>query len=274
MDQLAAFFDQISLRAREVFSGTLCGDSVFDESSGLGCLHLIRGDGLKVILPNHEPLSIDQPSLLFFPRSYKHGFHCHSESSAELACALVEFASGMNNPLINALPDILLIPLSASSDIERAVTILFHEAFHKQCGRQAAMDRLFEYILISLLRHLIDTKALESGILAGLADEKLASAITLMNEHPEQPFTLQDLAKASGMSRSRFANHFRKIVGTTPFNYLTDWRITIATALIKKGTPINVVAYSVGYTSYAAFTRAFSNKTGYSPRSWLRKENK
>ena len=271
MDRLAALFHRISLSAREVYSGTLCGDSVFDESSGLGCLHVVRNGCLTVLLPHQESLLIDQPSLLFFPRSFKHGFHSIGEPDAELTCALVEFASGMNSPLIRALPDFLLIPLSSSVEIERAVTILFEEAFSTRSGRQASMNRLFEYVVILLLRHLIEMKSLNCGILAGLADEKLAKAITMMHEHPDQTFTLKDLARIAGMSRARFAGHFKNIVGTTPIDYLAGWRISLAMPMIKKGIPINIVAPTVGYTSCAAFTRAFAHKTGCSPRTWMRR---
>lgn len=273
MDRLAALFHRISLSAREVYTGTVCGDAVFDDSSGLGCLHVIRKGCLTVLLPHQEPLQIDEPSLLFFPRPYKHGFHGVGVPDAELTCALVEFAGGLSNPLISALPDFLLIPLSSSPEIERAVTILFDEAFSKRSGRQATMDRLFEYVIILLLRHLIEVKSLDCGILAGLADEKLSRAISVIHEHPEQSFSLEDLARVAGMSRARFASHFRKIVGTTPIDYLTEWRISIAMPLIKKRIPIYLVAPSVGYSSCAAFTRAFSLKTGRSPRAWLRQES-
>lgn len=270
MDRLAALFNRISLSAREVYSGTLCGDSVFDDSTGLGCLHVIRKGRLKVMLSDQEHIIIDQPSLLFFPRSYKHSFHSEGEPDTELTCALVEIASGMNNPLVSALPDYLLVPLSSSLWIANAVTVLFEEAYSKRCGRQAAMDRLFEYVLILLLRHLIEVKLLDSGILAGLSDEKLSKAITAMHEHPEQTYTLQDLAKVAGMSRARFASHFRKTVGATPIDYLTDWRISVAMSMIKKGTPVNKVAESVGYLSFAAFSRAFAKKTSLSPRAWMK----
>jgi AraC-like DNA-binding protein len=271
MDRLAALFNNITLSAREFYSGTVCGDAVFDDSSGLGCLHVIRSGYLTVKLQHHENIQIDQPSLLFFPRSYKHGFHSGVEPVAEITCALVEFADGLSSPFISALPDFLLIPLSSSVEIERAVTILFEEAFSKRAGRQVTINRLFEYVVILLLRHLIEMKSLDCGILAGLADEKLARAITMMHEHPDQTFSLNNLARIAGMSRARFASHFRNIVGATPFDYLSDWRISIALPMIKKGIPINMVAPTVGYTSCAAFTRAFTKKTGYSPRAWMRR---
>jgi AraC-like DNA-binding protein len=271
MDGFSALFDQISLSAREVFSGGLCNGSIFDDSLGLGVLHLIRGGNATVILPNKKQLLIDQPTLLFFPRPCKHSFECADDSGVELTCALIEFAGGMINPLSSALPDFLAIPLSSSPVIDRAVTILFDEAFSRRNGRQAAMDRVFEYVVILLLRHLIETKSLNSGMLAGLSDEKLAKAITLIHECPAVSFTLLDLAEAAGMSRARFASHFCKTVGATPIDYLTDWRISIATAMIRKGMPINQVAQAVGYTNSAAFTRVFAKKVGASPRAWLKR---
>ncbi|SJZ45404.1 AraC-type DNA-binding protein [Trichlorobacter thiogenes] len=270
MDKLEALFSNVSLTAREVYTGPVCGDAVFDDTVGLGCLHVIRSGCLTASIQHHDKIDIYQPNLLFLPRPLKHEFHSGFGPVAEITCALVEFASGLNNPLISALPDFILIPLSSSREIEKAVMILFDEAFNDRSGRQAAMNRLFEYVIILLLRFVIEEKSLNCGVLAGLADERLSRAITAIHEHPEQSFSLEDLAKIAGMSRARFASNFHRVVGTTPINYLTDWRISIAMTLLKKGMPINIVAQTVGYSGCASFTRVFSNKTGSSPRDWYR----
>jgi AraC-like DNA-binding protein len=104
----------------------------------------------------------------------------------------------------------------------------------------------------------------------GLADPRLANAIAAIHERPEHPWSLEELAAAAGMSRARFAVHFREIVGVTPFDYLADWRIGMAQTLLKRGKPLKIVAPSVGYASSTALTRVFTQRVGVSPTQWLR----
>ena len=75
--------------------------------------------------------------------------------------------------------------------------------------------------------------------------------------------------KAS-MSRARFAVHFRETVGTTPVNYLTQWRMGVAQTLLKKEKSIGVVANYVGYSNASIFSRVFKAKIGQSPSTWLK----
>ncbi len=82
------------------------------------------------------------------------------------------------------------------------------------------------------------------------------------------PWKLENLADIAGMSRTRFAEHFRKLVGRTPIEYLTVWRMTIARQLLGKGKPVKSVAVQVGYDSAAAFSRVFRRVTGQPPREY------
>jgi AraC-like DNA-binding protein len=70
------------------------------------------------------------------------------------------------------------------------------------------------------------------------------------------------------MSRTRFAEHFRMLIGRSPIDYLTIWRMTIARQLLAKGKPVKSVAAQVGYESAAAFSRVFSRVTGKAPREF------
>jgi transcriptional regulator GlxA family with amidase domain len=144
--------------------------------------------------------------------------------------------------------------------------LLVGEAFAEGGGRQTALDRLFEYLLILIVRHVVASGAVSTGVLAGLADPRLAKALTAMHEAPKKPWKLEDLAQIAGMSRTRFAEHFRKLVGRTPIDYLTLWRMTVARRLLGKGRAVKSVAAQIGYDNAAAFSRAFSRVTGQPPR--------
>ena len=126
-----------------------------------------------------------------------------------------------------------------------------------------------EYFLILLLRHLIDNGDMTDGLLAGLSDPRLGPAIVAMHQQPGRSWILDDLAHEAGMSRARFADHFRKIVGRTPIEYLTHWRMTVAQQLLQQGKPLKSVASAIGYDSPAALGRIFSKIFGQSPLAWL-----
>ena len=269
MDRLSPLFARFAPSARVFHSGSLCSSTDMDLSEGTGHIHLINSGRLVVTCPHHAPITIDQPSVLFFPRSGAHRLHSEGSEDAEMVCATVKFGGGMENPVMKALPEVMVVPLESVPALKPMLALLFAEAFSQNCGRQAAIDRLTEYFLILLLRHVMSTKLMGGGILAGLGDPRLAKAITAMHEHPEQNWSLEQLAESAGMSRARFAVHFRDTVGMTPLDYLTDWRVGIAQTLLKSGKSLKLVAPAVGYLSPTAFTRVFTQRIGVSPTEWL-----
>jgi AraC-like DNA-binding protein len=91
-----------------------------------------------------------------------------------------------------------------------------------------------------------------------------------VHDAPTQAWTLEEMADLAGMSRARFAVHFREVTGETPADYLASWRITLAQGLLRAGRPLKHVALDVGYGSASALTRAFIRKIGQPPTHWLR----
>jgi transcriptional regulator GlxA family with amidase domain len=165
-----------------------------------------------------------------------------------------------------------VVPLESLKQLGPTVELFFNEAFGDLAGRQTAVDRLAEYFLVLLLRAAIVARLVDRGVLMGLADARLAQALHAMHERPEHVWSLEDLAKKAGMSRPRFTVHFRRTVGSTAFDYLTDWRIGLA-PLLKKGKPLKIVAPSVGFASSTALLRAFSRRIGAVPSDWLTRDS-
>lgn len=153
--------------------------------------------------------------------------------------------------------------------VEATLALLFDEAFARRPGREAGIDRLMEFFVVLLLRHAMDARLIKLGLLRGLADARLAKAITAMHDKPEQDWSLEDLAQTAGMSRARFAASFRETMGTSPLDYLTDWRISVAQTLLRRGKPLKAVAPAVGYSSPAAFARVFAKRVGASALDWV-----
>lgn len=266
-DRLAGFLNQYALNARMFFNGTLCNNITFEENMGGGFLHLMRQGKMKVYSAAHTTVTIEQPSLLLYPAPSKHQFVF--DGDVDLTCAIVDMG-GDNNILVRALPKMLLMPLHDLPMLSNTLQLLFAEAEQQSCGHQAAIDRLFEYLLIQLLRYILDNNQASVGLLAGLGDKRLAKAITAMHDDPSHQWSLEELANKAGMSRARFAVHFRETVDATPVEYLTQWRIGLAKTLIKNGSPISLVANEVGYSGTAAFSRVFKTLVGVTPKDWAK----
>jgi transcriptional regulator GlxA family with amidase domain len=149
---------------------------------------------------------------------------------------------------------------------------LFAEAEASHCGRQLMLDRLFEVLLIWVLRELMAQGRVESGMLAGLSHPRLRSVLVAMHDAPQREWPLEDLAAAAGMSRTVFANAFRDVVGCTPGVYLQRWRIGLAQKGLREGRALKHIAADVGYGGEAALSRAFRAHTGQSPREWRKAE--
>jgi len=272
MDNLAPLFERFTLSARMFYSGQLCGVSPnLDEQAGY--LHVLRKGTLTVTHPNARPLVLDTPSILFFPRPHQHRVHGSEEEGAELVCATVRFGVGMLNPIIASFPEPFVVPLNVLPELAPALELLFSEATSEFSGRQPALDRLFEYVLLLLIRSALNARLVDSGVLLGLADERLGKAIESMHKHPEIPWSLEQLAQRAGMSRARFASHFREVVGMTPFDYLTNWRLGVAQTMLRKGNSLKLIASAVGYANATALTRVFTQRLGMSPSEWLAVRN-
>jgi AraC-like DNA-binding protein len=102
---------------------------------------------------------------------------------------------------------------------------------------------------------------LKLGILAALGDKRLSIAVTAMHDHPNVDWTLETLAEKAGMSRARFASHFRSVTDTTPLEYLTAWRIELTKNQLRQGRSLKVIAPKVGYGSAEALIRSFTRHT-------------
>lgn len=268
MDYLASLFDQFAPSARAFFSGTLCNVAAFDDPDGAGYLHILRAGQLQVDQAGQTSFHLSEPSLLFSPRRAPHSFIPNPATGADLICAKVQIGGSQANPIAQSLPEMLVIPMARIETIGPTLDLLLSEAFGERDARQIALDRLFEYLMVQLMRHVIDDGLVDGGVLAGLGDARLARALTAMHDAPGRPWALDDLAEISGMSRTRFAAHFRQVVGSTPIDYLARWRMMIAQDLLRKGRPIKAVAAAVGYESPAALSRTFSKIVGRSPRQW------
>lgn len=266
-DRLAALMAHFPMSARVFNAGALCGINTLDSDGVHGQLHLVRSGAVEVHYGT-TTLSITRPGLLLFARPTAHRFVTDPGRGADMVCAHLGFEGGADNPLASALPEVVYLPLDEIAGAEPLLALLFEEAFAQRCGRLALIERLFEVVMIQLLRQLMERGEVQGGLLSGLSHPRVRNALVAMHEAPAGVWTLDALAQAAGMSRSAFAASFVDVVGMTPGQYLQGWRVRLAKQALRRGRPLKRIADEVGYGSEAALSRAFKAQTGISPRAW------
>lgn len=130
------------------------------------------------------------------------------------------------------------------------------------------LTRLVEVLLIEALRAAPGDGA-PAGLLRGLADPRVAPAVRLIHDDYARPWTVAELARAAGLSRSAFFERFEQTVGMPPMAYLLAWRMTVARDLLRRhDVGVAEVAERVGYSAASTFSTAFSRETGQPPRRY------
>lgn len=275
-DRLSPLLDRFRMRAHLLHTGPLCGVTRFGAGEGRGFLHLVRAGELTVehSVPSVglRRLTVSQPSVLFYPRPLAHDFHSDPHGDCDFACATVEFEGGVHHPLARALPAVVVVALAQVEGLDDALRLLFGEIDRHRCGHRVVADRLFEVVMLQLLRWMLDNPesvAMPPGLLTGIADPQLARALLAVHESPGDNWTLDSMARLSAMSRSAFAARFRESVGATPLEYLTGWRLSLAQLRLQAGHPVKSIAAELGYANSSALSRVFAQKVGCSPTAWL-----
>lgn len=263
---------QFSLRAGVFYTGNICGLHDFERDQRRGHLHLVKNGPVQLIAPGKAAIVVEKPTLVFLPRPEAHRLVADETEGADVVCATVLLGGGGSNPVSDSLPDTILIALDQMAGIHELLGLMFDEAFGDRSGRQALLDRLCEVLMIKMLRHCLDQGVAAGGALAGLSDPKLAKALEAIHRQPAHDWDLPAMAAKAGMSRARFADHFRNVVGKPPADYLASWRIMLAQRLLARGAPAKTVALDVGYGSSSALHRVFVRKLGLSPSDWLREQ--
>ncbi len=230
VDRLSALMARFALEARPA-------------APGEGVLHLLGAGGVpeRLLLQNDGRVP----------------------AGAALMSAHLEWG-GAANPLLSALPARIERPVGAED--AALATVFLQEATAKRCGSGPVLNRIAEVLVIRLLRGAIEQGAAETGLLAGLADPRLARAIVAMHEAPGQAWSNADLAREAGLSVSRFAELFQRAMGETPMAYLRRWRLALAHRDLRTGARVQTVARRYGYGSPEALSRAYRRHHGAAPR--------
>lgn len=159
--------------------------------------------------------------------------------------------------------------------LESTLRFIESESDARRPGAQTVVSRLTDLLVLQVIReHLTSLQAegtASSGWLAALVEPQIGTALALLHERPAQAWTVQNLARQVGMSRSAFAARFTRLVGEPPLHYLTRVRMAKAAVLLRDTRSATAeIADRVGYVSDTAFCKAFKRSFGQSPGAYRR----
>jgi AraC-like DNA-binding protein len=190
---------------------------------------------------------------------------CYGGDGAEalLICGGVRFAGPIAHPLLELLPRVLLLRREeqegAHTWLDGTLTMLGAEALSLRTGSAAVMTRLADILVLQTIRAWVERdENRRLGWLGALSDPDIGHALAMIHRRAEEPWTVASLAREVHLSRSVFAERFSRLVGISPMQYVTRWRMSLARSWIREEhMSASEAAYRLGYSSEAAFSRAF-----------------
>ncbi|MDH2924683.1 AraC-like DNA-binding protein [Nicoletella semolina] len=268
MDAITYLFSHFQFNPDLFFLGQLCRTGHFDQKNK-GYLHFIRNGRCWLNQVNDNPKLIDRPCIVFSPTNVLHSIHPLDSDGIDVFCINFDFGEGVRNPLTTAVDTIVVLFLDEQPQLAAITDLIFTENTQQRCGYHAAIHHLSAYFIIEVVRCCIEQQYLQTGLLRGLMDNSLSKVLLAIHKQPERTWQIDELAKIALMSTSAFSTYFKEIMGISPMEYLTHWRISVAQSLLQKGVPVARVAEQVGYSHNAALTRVFIRELGVSPTKWL-----
>lgn len=261
-------FDARHFRAQLVFAGRRCTHDNLLGDYKTGALHFVRQGRAEVLLAGAAPQRIDEPSLVFFPHACPHRVRAVDEAGFDLVCAFTSFGEGFSRAVALSFPEVVVLPLSRLAAIGHILEALFAEAQSEAPGSKQLADRLCEVVLAYVARHAVEAGQFKAGLLAATADPRIAAALHTIHTRYQEGLDVDRLARDAGMSRSRFVERFKAVVGESPHVYLVQHRIGIAQQMLARRVPVKTVAGRVGYATASAFVRKFKEVVGVPPAAW------
>lgn len=194
------------------------------------------------------------------------------QATTQMVCGHFNFRNHANHPLLQALPEYLLLANSCRAKhplLDEILRMITRRIFAENLGAEASITRLSEIVFIELIKLGFDDHPHLQSVLDAFHDPKIGKSLQLIHSRPDHSWTVESLASEVAMSRSRFSNRFSQLLGIGPMAYLADWRLQKALSMLD-GSRLSVqqIASQTGYQSPSAFTRAFSGKFGLAPTEY------
>ncbi len=271
----------------------------FNSVPGKAQFHFVSRGQALLRMASGQRLTLESGDALFIPNGESHALISDDQAqvidvvqlASEPVCATVccvkhdgaqketentvifsgcmDFELGGMQPLVKAMPEVMLVSrlLKTWPEIHPLLLAMERESLTRQAGYAGILARLADVVAALIVRGWVECGCGNAtGWVQVLRDPKLARAIYAMHQQPGVNWKVAELAREAGTSRSVFAERFLAATGTTPARYLTELRMRLATQYISdEGQPLEKVAFRLGYSSLAAFSRAFKRITGKAP---------
>jgi AraC-like DNA-binding protein len=204
--------------------------------------------------------------------------HGGEGARTRMVCGFLGCDNADGNPVISTLPAALRLSAEEAGAAEWIRSTFQYAAAEVADGRpgsETVLAKLSELLFVEAVRRYADTLPEDqTGWLAGLRDRYVARALALLHRDITRSWTVDELGREVGLSRSALAERFTRLIGVAPMHYLASWRMQVAAQELRNTcAPLANVASTVGYESEAAFSRAFKKAFGSSPATWRRSIN-
>jgi AraC-like DNA-binding protein len=256
---------------------------------GKGGTVLVLGPGEVVLLPRNDVhlmgSDLDLPpvtgsEIIRPPKdgglfSIRHG---GDGACTRMVCGFLGCDNAESNPVIAALPPVLRLSLEEGGAAEWIRSTFQYAAEEVAAGRpgsETVLAKLSELLFVEAVRRYAESLPDgQTGWLAGLRDTHVARALALLHRDIARPWTVDELGREVGLSRSALADRFTRLIGVPPMHYVASWRMQVATQRLRNtSASLAQVADMVGYESEAAFSRAFKKAVGVAPATWRRSQS-
>ncbi len=271
----------IRFRVSIFHNAKICGNWRIEEHSpGHTCFHLVTVGQCRLHVPGRAETVLSAGDLLLFPREIAHsmtpgeslqGAQAHlpySEATTipgtGLLCAEVSFRHSAASRMLDALPEVFIVRNQDAAWLSPLRDMILQESTGGGTIAEAVLERLCELLFVYALAYYLNDVPEKRGLLALYAHPRLSKALNAIHENPDRAWTLEELAGTAAMSRTAFANAFRDISGWTAVQYLTWWRMQLASDLLAAGESVASTALQVGFQSQSAFSRAYKRCFGIS----------
>jgi AraC-like DNA-binding protein len=198
-------------------------------------------------------------------------------AAARFICGFMACDPLLSLAFLSGLPPLIRVNIRDDPSgqwLENSLRFSVAEASAPGAGASVVLTRLSEAMFAETLRRYIRTlPEVQTGWLAGAGDPKVGKALSLLHHRPAHPWTVGELAREAGLSRTVLAERFKLFLDESPMAYLTRWRLRLgARALGNRSQGVAEIAADVGYESEAAFSRAFKREYGLPPAAYRRNQ--
>lgn len=286
MEVLNQLFSTFKVSAIVIHNGQYCGRWAVDTSgTSYMSFHVIsHGRCFLTVNDDDSHITLEQGDVVLFPRDISHCItsdaafttptnQTQSESFTEglredgtgLVCGYFAHQHPLMASLTEHLPDYVVIKrdTTSPSGLMLILNALLDESVNPAKGSELIMSKMSETILALLMRDHLSTG---NGVLAASIHPKLGPVIKAIHQQPARKWTVEQLAELAFSSRAAFADLFKEVVGMSPMEYVTQWRLSLAYRKLadEKASTLSA-ALECGYENESSFSKAFKRVMGVSP---------